>query len=733
MRRSLKKDRLQTRLVRLETALLNPCRLQLAWRTESISNKVIFSRVSGRDMAAETDKEERMAVNGPVFFLIKEQAKSVVAIQALQSRMAVLESLQERLMQAINDVHQHLALSKEANTLKTPDKKPKFVEAGTKRDLSKSDSLNKDSGISSDSSLTNPTTNNEDDELLQLLELIDQKSLVLLKQVENFGLYQEEPDTEMNDEKYSSQLLDDVLFEKTDVHRQLSEVKAERDELRSRLDKLELATEAVGKQKLKIQQQLVATLEENQSLQDKIQHRASEGPQRSESLGYMADIEKASIRRKYLQYSEKSKMKVSAILKEGNILELQKQLLTYVMENDILRAKLQQDEPSKMAKWLKIEDRLRKDLELAIEGNKHMQEIIQSKELEIASLKDKIRCLQDVIEGVEEEGDSCVKNFGMASTEDWREPGVHNVYTKRSNLHDAASPFSPLGYGDFSKTQSLPANLLLDVQAKFKEKQDSLRANYGHVYDTGSFTEVPLNSSSRHLDSNAKDLVDLSSSTTHFPSSSSTLVQSNFSLQPNLGLSVPNLMGIGSRETLQNWAFGSRKTPKAVESDNGGAKLINGHLCWKGRQQTLSTSEDLSSICTEFDPLSDDTQSGENFVDSLNLSIPLKPTQVTLTQQVPVMNTMSQLSSIGDSLHSASLDIGFQNSSPTLCHKDTKTKMHKMHSARSVDGIREIVLENRYCKRSTSSLYGHSSVTPSRRIPVSIMNCMHESSDYSLL
>lgn len=673
--------------------------------------------------------------------------------QALQSRMAVLESLQERLMRAIDDVHQNLAPSKHVknhvapttfaeNISSTSDKKLRFADlevgtfsrsnsAGAKSDSSKSDSLNKDSGIgASENSFGNTESNKhheEEDELLQLLELIDQKSVRLLKQVE--GTHQEETKraSDMSDNS-SALLLDNLLFEKVDTQRQLSEVKAERDELRRRLAKLELATEAVTKEKLKVQQQLDLTLKENQNLQDKIQ-KVGDSKFKSESLSYMEDIEKANIKRKYLEFSEKSRIRVSTILKESNILELQKQLLTYVMENDVLRAKLQQDNPSRLANWLKVEARLKNELKEALQANQNLQETIRSKNLEIASLRDKIRALEESMET-----DSCVKNFGMGSNDDWREPGIQNVYNKRSNLN-AVSSYSPLGYGDFSKTQSLPAMLLLDAQAKMKE-QGNAHQNYGHVYDTGSFTDVPLNHSfqsdhtvdhSSHMSDSSKDLVDLSTPDQHY-SSTSTLVQSHYLHPPTLqsGLSVPNLSGRCNHSAFQQWGFVPRK---AAASDIGeravGAKLVNGHLCWKGanRLSNMNGHRDMSSICTEFDPLSDDSPSCENFVDSLNLSIPLKPTQVA----------MSQLSSIGDSLHSASLDLGCSSNNG---NQDSR----QINIARSVDGIRELLVDSSYCKRSPSSQYGHSSVAPiirmgksGRHVPVNLMNCMHESSDYSLL
>ncbi|XP_015909905.1 uro-adherence factor A isoform X2 [Parasteatoda tepidariorum] len=673
--------------------------------------------------------------------------------------MAVLESLQERLMLAIEDVNHHLAspsgaesqtrsktagqsrLQKSVSDSTGSEKKLRFAgnadsthskseNYGLKTELSKSDSLNKDSGIgASDSSLSTTDhaaiRNEEEDELLQLLDLIDQKSLVLLKEVENASsLDHNKPTSQMGDGS-SARLLDNLLFEKVDTQRQLSQVKAERDDLSRRLAKLELATEAVTKQKIKVQQQLNVTLLENQSLQQRIQ--SSDVKSKAESLGYLADIERSNIRRKYLQYSEKSRKKVSSILKEGNVLELQKQLLTYVMENDVLRAKLQQDDSSKSATWLKIESQLRKDLKEANEENQRLQELMQSKDLEIASLKDKIRCLE---EG--SEADSCVRNFGMASTEDWREPGIQNAYNKRSNLN-AISPFSPLGYGDFSKTQSLPA-MQLDARAKLKE-QEASRNNYCHAYDTSSFTEVPLDHSFQsshpndppsHTSVKKSDLVDLTNPAEPNFSSTSTLVQSPYMYQPSLqsGLSAPNLSGLCKHETFQNWGFSTRKSsaPEATKN-NGGSRLVNGHLCWKGANR-LSTSQDISSICTEFDPLTEDTPSCENFVDSLNLSIPLKPTPAAIPQ----------LSSIGDSLHSASLEMGC-SSSPVM-YQDTP---RKILNARSVDGIRDLLVDNVYCKRPHSSQYGRTSVAPAlfskqaRRLPVNIMNCMHETSDYSLM
>lgn len=677
--------------------------------------------------------------------------------------MAVLETLQERLMRAIDDVHQHLTPSGHGkNQLPVPssptaidaksyaniapafDKKLRFAEtentvysrtacAGSKSDSSKSDSLNKDSGIgASENSFDHPDTNknaDDEDELLKLLDLIDQKSVNLLKQVEGSA---DQEDTkrasEMGDSS-SALLLDNLLFEKVDAQRQLSEVKAERDELRQRLAKLELATEAVTKERIKVQKQLHLTLQENQNLQDKI-HNSGDHKLKSESLGYMEDIEKANIKRKYLQFSEKSRIKVSTILKETNILELQKQLLTYVMENDVLRAKLEQEGPSRLTNWLKVETRLKNELKEALDANKSLQEIIRSKNLEIASLKDRIRALEEV-----SEGDSCVKNFGMGSNDDWREPGVQNAYNKRSNLN-VASPYSALGYGDFSKTQSLPAMLLLESRAKMKE-QISEQQNFKTVYDTGSFTDVPLSHSfqsestvdhSSQMSDNSKDLVDLSTPMDQHYSSTSTLAQPHYLHQPTLqpGLSTPNLSGRCNHSAFQQWGFIPRKMAASDIGDRAlGAKLVNGHLCWKGANNlnAMNGHRDMSSICTEFDPLSDDSPSCENFVDSLNLSIPLKP-------QVAI----SQLSSIGDSLHSASLDLG--------CSSNNGNQNNtKINIARSVDGIRDLFVDPSYYKRppSISSQIGHSNVTPvrmgksGRHMPVNLMNCMHESSDYSLL
>ncbi|XP_054707232.1 uncharacterized protein LOC129217023 isoform X2 [Uloborus diversus] len=650
--------------------------------------------------------------------------------------MAVLESLQERLMRAIDDVNKHLTPTKQgAQAISHSSEKISAKEVASSRsssstvktELSKSDSLNKDSGIgASESSLlhTEPCKSSEEnDELLQLLDLIDQKSLVLLQQVEGSVTPEKASQKPEMNEHSNNLLLDNLLFEKVDTQRQLSEVRAERDELKSRLAKLELATEAVMKEKLKVQQQLDASLTENRSLHEKIQI-IGDSKFKAETQGFMVDIEKANVKRKYLQFSEKSRRRVSSILKETNVLELQKQLLTYVMENDILRAKLEQNEPSRMANWLKVESRLKAELKDALEAKQSMQETLERRNLEIASLKDRIRALEEPVDN-----DSCVKNFGMSSTEDWREPGIANAYNKRSNLN-AVSPYSPLGYGDFSKTQSLPAMLLTEAQAKSKLQQNE-PVDYGHVYDTGSFTDIPLNSSyqpeqpfshSSHTTDHSKDLVDFSTPTGPNYSSASTLVQSPFAYQPTLnsGLSVPNLSGQSSQTTFQNWGFASRKTSAiGVIGKEEGAKLVNGHLCWKGAKE-LET-RDISSICTEFDPLSDDAPSCENFVDSLNLSIPLKPSQLGV----------SQLSSIGDSLHSASLDIGCATSG-VLC-QDTR----KISNARSVDGIRELLVDSGYFKRPASSPYTHSNVVmrgkTGRQLPVNIMNCMHEVSDYSLL
>lgn len=730
----------------------------------NILNGCRLSVIRRKRMTSSGAKDVKMALNGPVFFLIQEQAKSAVAIQALQSRMAVLENLQERLMKAIDDVHNHLTPSGHvknhaitqlsptievksyANIASAFDKKLRFADlentaysrstsASGKSDSSKSDSLNKDSGIgASENSFNNSETNknaDDDDELLKLLDLIDQKSVILLKQVEGSGEQEiAKRASEMSDSS-SALLLDNLLFEKVDTQRQLSEVKAERDELRRRLAKLELATEAVTKEKIKVQQQLDLTLQENQSLQERIQ-KAGDYKLKSESLGYMEDIEKANMKRKYLQFSEKSRIRVSTILKETNVLELQKQLLTYVMENDVLRAKLEQDEPTRLANWLKVEAKLKHELKEALELNQNLQETIRSKNLEIASLKDKVRALEEALDS-----DSCVKNFGMGSNDDWREPGLVNVYNKRSNLN-IVSPYSPLGYGDFSKTQSLPAMLLLDAQAKMKE-QINEQQNFANVYDTGSFTDIPLNQSfqsentadhSSHMSDNSKDLVDLSSPMDQHYSSTSTLMQSHYLHQPMLqpGLSAPNLSGRCNHSVFQNWGFVPRKMAASEIGERAvGAKLVNGHLCWKGANtlNAMNGHRDISSICTEFDPLSDESPSCENFVDSLNLSIPLKPTQVAI----------SQLSSIGDSLHSASLDLGCASNNG---NQDNR----KINIARSVDGIRELFVDSTYCKRppSLSSQFGHSSVAPSmrmgksgRHVPVNLMNCMHESSDYSLL
>lgn len=740
---------------------------------------------------AESTRETKAAVNGPIFFLIREQAKSVVAIKELQSRMTVLEDIQERLMLAIQNVQHHLVATVEsasdavsANTTKESVQLldiPKFPERtiSSRDDIflnansnssisskdvakdskilsnaipsssgkcdSKGDSYNKDSGVDSDcreqesdcSLPTCPTgrcsrSSQSEDELLHLLDMIDQKSLLLLQQVEGIEKQkrsvQDMGETSKNGKSVS---LDNLLAENMDAQRQLCEIKADRDDLRDRLAKLEFATDAVLNEKMKLQKTLDAMIFENRKLQEKIkecqdQEKSQDDPNARNNISLptfkrdpMSEsvLEKASIKQKYLQYSEKSRRKVSAVLKETNVIELQRQLLTYIMENDVLQAKLQQDHPSRLFHWMKVEARLKQELKRALHDKEDLLQKLEKSKAEIADLRCRIKELEEAL--MDEQQERCVKNFGLGSTDDWRDTSRF----KGGNAN-VASPYSPLGFGDFSKTQSLPAMIHLDSEGQRVAHQPQNNNHYGQTYDTGNFTDVSLNRSTTPntlmnscQNSNVqKDLLDLNDNDDNC--NSSLLSNSTYWNNPTLPAGISSATSslccqIHTKDHVrQRWDF----TQEDIRRDQHSAKFLNRDVYWNREPKS-----DLDSICSEFDPLSEGA-SCENYVDSLNLSIPLKPTPV-----------VSQLSSMGDSLHSASLDLGCASSA-------LWNRTQKLCNARSVDGIRQFLVDNRnqslYKERTSSPRYGQNSQTAgkvNRPIPVNIMECVRGTPDYTLL
>lgn len=632
-----------------------------------------------------------LSVPGPIFFLIKEQAKSLLAIKELQDRVQALEGFRNDIFYAIQDIQQTMHYPARQSQLKVPpddvpvrsasvpsgegcvspnssnfkswtlNPKPRRhkdtvvtpcartkVKDGSTCKLSSRSTLKppatslssqaaststkgdptstilesdkQDSGLDSDcrehgsqESILAPK-----DELLLLLEMIDERGVQLQEKVQEM----EQAQASMGQgrdcaPRSHSELLE---FHRKELQARLSEMEVERENYRTMVRQLQSTIHRLEGEKVAYEHKLQATLVEKKQLERKVHslhlqyvrgEPSSVPPLKAESwpLAHCQDAQSLSglerLRREVKGIkSEEGKAKVSAILRESNPIELKKLLLLYTLENQSLQDKAEKKDQkwySDLSEWKTTEASLRTDIQNLIQERDEYVEALRRHQTEMRTLQAKYKVLEMTVLAFNtfERGDNCHGEQCCASP---------SPYAPNQRL--ARSYHSELAYGEpCYRTQSLPPVLLTQAENGPLLRCQNATALHcaGNSLAENSFEETAFN--------NEGMAYELEDQGHERPLS--------FTDSP---LSSPKKL---FRPLWQHRHTG----PSGTVSD--AVRLMN--LDEEHRELKSGPQSDIDMICSEFDPLvklevpaardRDPNTKPLDFVDSLDLSIPLKPTK----------------------------------------------------------------------------------------------------------
>lgn len=632
-----------------------------------------------------------LTVSGPVFFLIKEQAKSLLAIKELQDRVQALEGSRNDIFFAIQDIQQTMHQSANtaqiklssggvpvhsASTLASEDTaspsgssskswtlnpKPRrhkdvLVSVSCVRTKAKGgvcelnrnavkpsatslssrvastsakgdttsvilESDKQDSGLDSDcrDHASRESTLAPKDELLVLLEMIDERGIRLREKVQEM----EKSQTSMGESAGSTlKSHSDMLeFHGKELQARLSEMELERANCRTMVRQLQSTIHRLEGEKTAFEHKLQATIYEKKQLEKKVHSLhmqyvrgdpSSLPPSKVESWptthskesSGLSDLEKLRTDARGVK-SDEGKAKVSNILRESNPLELKKLLLLYTLENQALQEKANEKDQkwySKLSDWKTTEASLRTDIQNLIQERDECFEALRRQQKEMRMLQAKYKVLEVTLCTLDnaEHGNCCQET----DTSSLRHPPMSSQRLTRSYLP------SELDYGEpCYRTQSLPPIFL--TQAKNSRLFHHQNVSGLHCSDNC----IPESS----LEDNA------------FNNEGMAYELDNTRCQQPLDFTDSPL---SSPQKLYRPFWQSRHTG-STETQSNAIRLLN--LDDEHREVNSGPQSDMDIICSEFDPLvRTDGPAGRerdrnpkplDFVDSLDLSIPLKPTK----------------------------------------------------------------------------------------------------------
>ncbi|XP_064458273.1 uncharacterized protein LOC135368730 isoform X2 [Ornithodoros turicata] len=624
-----------------------------------------------------------IAVPGPIFFLIREQAKSLLAIKELQERVQALEGFRNDIFFAIHDIQKSMhhpvkpashgtsplvqssqssvnaGSSSSCHTSKISPKtswaksqrltgtnssrirtKPTVViskaESPTKRPASLSsqvtaikgdasttlESDKQDSGLDSDcrdhaSGVPNNSIAAED-ELLLLLDEIGERGLKLREKVQEMekghNTYSDTGFSHNHSCPNQSSMLE---FHSKELQARLSQMEIERTNYRATVQKLQSVIHRLEGEKTACEDRLQSAVNEKQQLEKKIYglhmqyvhgEPGSLPLSKGESWTGESPQDPPSLQEKNARKgmrSEEGKAKVSAILRENNPLELQRLLLFYTLENQSLQQKIEESDQkwfAKLCDWKTTESSLRADIQNLIQEREECLESLQKHQEEVRALRAKYRVLEMTVLTINNRdcGDSVCERTARVPA--W----VHTANQRLARSYHCDSDT----YGEaYYRAQSLPPVLV----AQAENAHTMFKQNMATLHNAGSsLTENSLEDTTFQNEGMAYDLED--------PRFQRPL---RFTSSPQ---SSPQKL---YRPLWQNPATVRRFTRDPVH-------LMN--LEDSGKDLESGPKSDIELICSEFDPLvkvedSAVIDTGKkmrplDFVDSLDLSIPLKPTKV---------------------------------------------------------------------------------------------------------
>nr|XP_024214278.1 uncharacterized protein LOC106692380 isoform X1 [Halyomorpha halys] len=293
----------------------------------------------------------------PFHHILSEQAKSLIALQELQNEVGALLEFREVVMEAFPQLRAKLRSS--GSSRWEPGvrvkRKPRPEEP---RSRSNSRSSKAASSVVADSGFCTKPTEPSEDELWTLLELIQSKGTRLRLEAETLR----------------SRSLSDLSPDR------LQALLQERERLLSQLSEMEAERAARLEETLRLSQRVEELTEEKQRLEAAL---ASSTPR----LGTLDGIVSSPAERIVCQGGvSPSKEVTAAILRETNVLELQRHLLTTSYENQVAGKRLE--------RLTRIRETLTRQLDKYKEENEDLKFQLEEKSIELEGTRARVRLLE---------------------------------------------------------------------------------------------------------------------------------------------------------------------------------------------------------------------------------------------------------------------------------------------------------------------------------------------------
>ncbi|KAH9360924.1 hypothetical protein HPB48_009097 [Haemaphysalis longicornis] len=563
---------------------MDPSRRSLHLRLQTMSSAVVCGNLhpegdmedpedAGESGPGSAAKSLASGVPGPIFFLIKEQAKSLLAIKELARSSSGARRLSEGPSSSPFRIIQQTMQS-------TPGRSPQIrplssSEPAKSAVASRSDSRalpgvstsnlldsdKQDSGLDSDcrDHGSRESTLAPKDELLTLLDIIDERGLQLQQRGALVG------------GSSSSEVLE---FHEKELQSRLSEMSVERSKHRTMVRQLQATIHRMEGERIACEEKLQASITEKEELEKKVHSlhmqyvRGRRPPLHSLGAQKVAGDTDPGIA------TEESKAKVSSILKESNLLELKKVLLLYTLENQALRKKLEEGNRQwfgKLSEWKATEASLRSDIQNLIQEREVCLDALGRHQRDMRLLQAKYKELELTVWALDND--------------------EHQGSFRRDE--DELAGGSP----------SLPPSIL--TQAKNSPLLPR-RGVYGAHFKRSSLAENSMEEAGFSNEDMAYELVD-----PRPPKTASAFAEPP--LPP-------------AQKAFVSYWQDRRLGAAVMPSDT--VRLMN--LEDEHAEELKSGPQsNIEMICNEFDPLSDSERQSASkpldFEDSLDLSIPLKP------------------------------------------------------------------------------------------------------------
>ncbi|XP_023220939.1 uncharacterized protein LOC111622748 isoform X2 [Centruroides sculpturatus] len=285
----------------------------------------------------------------------------------------------------------------------------------------------------------------DQDELLVLLDIIKEKGISLRQEVDDLKELTKS-DIDHNSVSVGSEVekeMERLNTEKESLQQLIGEVEDEKSTMKNKLLFLETASQELKQENKKLIENLELALSEKQQLEMKIhslhmQFVKGTSTPKAESWPPLrfANSEKSRKLEK-----DSSNIKISHILNETNTLELQRKLLLYLMENEVLYAKLWHAEQSlltRTSEWKKTEVNLHSRLRRLAAAKDELQIKLGENNLELTAAQAKVEMLEKVLGAVTQDSRDEF-NFGYSNRSSFKD--MYSLPVLREGANKKFNPF----------------------------------------------------------------------------------------------------------------------------------------------------------------------------------------------------------------------------------------------------------------------------------------------------